>query len=246
MTSGGQIIDDVQMWAAEYGRENKSQSAKAAGIGLAEIHKNLPEIVGTSSELLSRIGINVGESRTTSRRLADSVTREILDVGASSMDNRGRLDVVARSLRDVLVQEAAGYELERRSGVDPIRAFDGDRTTGQGEKAVTTLRRQGVDVDTLLASMTEHDLAQTSRGAYDKVSLVAHPALVKTLNSDERVMTPNQVAMNREITGELAATRTMRTAIDPIRHRRPPAPIRQATFGRRMAAVQMMGSGVAG
>lgn len=242
-TIGDQIIDDVQTWAAEYGRENKSPSAKAAGGALSEMHRNLPEIVGTSSELLSRIGIDVGSSRTTSRRLADSVTREMLDKGEGSMDNQSRLDVVRRSLRDVLVQEAAGHELKRRSGIDPVRELDLDRTTGQGEKAMAALERQGVDVGKLLGSMTEHDLAQTSRGAYDKVSLLAHPALVKTLDTDQRIMTPEQVAMNRSINPEPAPAREMKAVRDPILFRRPPAPVRQATFGRRMAHAMSAGMG---
>lgn len=242
MDTGRDIIDNVQIWASEYGHVAKSNSARNAGEALRELHRDLPEIIGTSSEILSRVGIDAGSSRTTSRRLADATTREIIASSESHLDNQGRLEIVRRSLRGVLIQEAAGNELERRAGKDPVRALDRDVMGVNGDKALATLRRQGVDVDRMFGHMTEHDLAQTARGAYDKVSLLAHPHLVKALETGDRIMSDDQIRINREISPEekVAQPRLIGAspAVNPLRHRLPVAPVRQVNFGRRIAAVQ--------
>lgn len=243
MDDGRQMIDDAQLWALEHGKESRSRAALAAGRALSEYHRDLPEIIGQSSELMSRLGIQAGESRTTSRRLLDSATRELAGGGKEAYEPRERSEILRNTLRDVLIQEAAGHEIERRGGVDPARALDHDMDRGQGEKATATLRRQGVDVDGLFGHMTEHDLAKTSHGAYNKVSLLAHPQLVKALETKDQIMTPRQVEVNEHINGAvdrepLRERAAIKLAIQPVRRLQPPMPMRQPSFGRRMAMVQ--------
>lgn len=250
MEDDRQMIEDAQLWAIEHGRFPRSRHAGIAGSALAEHHKDLPEMIGTSSELLLRLGINVGESRTTTRRLLDSATRELAGGGEQSYDNLERGQIMRRTLRDVLIQEAAGHEIERRGGVDPARAMDRDPDKGQGQLATSTLRRQGVDVDGLFGHMTEHDLAKTSHGAYNKVSLLAHPKLVQALETTEQIMNPNQVAINQHLNGAVDRAKTPETpdyriprvAVEQRRRLQPPVVMRQPSFGRRVAQMQAAGA----
>ena len=250
MEDDRQMIEDAQLWAIEHGKFPRSRAASIAGAALAEHHKDLPEMIGASSELLSRLGINAGESRTTTRRLLDSATRELAGGGAESYTQMERSEIMRRTLRDVLIQEAAGHEITRRGGVDPARTMDRDPDRGQGELATATLRRQGVDVDGLFGHMTEHDLAKTSHGAYNKVSLLAHPKLVKALETSEQIMNPNQVAINQHLNGAVDRADTLegsphpkgRVAIEPRRRLQPPVTLRQPSFGRRIAHMQAMGA----
>jgi len=251
MDSDRQMIDDAQLWALEHGKLLRSHPARVAGTALGEYHKDLPELMGQSSELMSRLGINVGESRTTTRRLLDSATRELVGGGKEEYNAIERSEIMRSTLRDVLIQEAAGHEIARRGGVDPARALDRDPDRGQGDKAVATLRRQGVDIDGLLGHMAEHDLAKTSHGAYNKVSLLAHPKLVKALETTEQIMNPRQIAVNEHINGAVERSASAergemaRLAIQPLRRLQRPMPTRQPSFGRRMAHVQAMQSGAA-
>lgn len=240
MDGDSQMIDDAQLWALESGRTNRSRSALAAGAALGEYHRDLPEIVGQSGELLARLGIEAGASRTTSRRLVDSATRELAGGGKEAYPPMERTEILRRTLRDVLVQEAAGHEIERRGGVDPARALDRDPDRGQGARATETLRRQGVDVDGLFGHMTEHDLAKTSHGAYNKVSLLAHPHLAKAIEVPGQMASAEQESVNRGINEGIerkASTREMplRMAAEPVRRFQPPQPARMPSFGRRMA-----------
>jgi len=241
MESGKQIIEDVRMWANEYHLSSPSTAAKSAAQGLSEMHKDLPEIVGLSADILRKVGIDAAMSRTTSRRLADAVVRETLHAGTDEISNSERLNIVRRSLRNVFIQEAAGNEIERRGGVDPSRRLDRDPDTrGHGALATDTLRRVGVDVSNLFGSMTEHDLAKTSQGAYDKVSLIAHAPLSKALEAEDTIMTKTQAAMNKAI-GAPDREEDMnkpRLAATPLRHLAPPMPRARPSFGRRMAHVQ--------
>lgn len=246
-----QMIDDAQLWALESGRVGRSSAARAAGGALQEFHRDLPELIGSSAQLMSKLGINVGESRTTSRRLLDSATRELAGGGKEEYSQIERSGMMRRTLRDVLIQEAAGHEIGKRGGIDPARALDRDPDRGQGQKARDTLRRQDVDVDALMGHMTEHDLAKTSHGAYNKVSLIAHPQLVKALEAPEQIMTPQQIAINQHINGSIDKAGVQdrspiaRLAIQPVRRLQNPAPARQPSFGRRMAHVHAMGAGAA-
>lgn len=246
-----QMIDDAQLWAVESGKTWPSSAARAASGALKEFHRDLPEVIARSTQMMKYLDIDVGESRTTSRRVLDSATRELAGGGKDSYTDMERSEIMKRTIRDVLVQEAAGHEIERRGGVDPARAMDRDPAQGQGGKAIETLRRQNVDIDGLLGHMTEHDLAKTSHGAYNKVSLLAHPQLVKALETQEQIMTPQQTAINQHINGSIdragvrEAEPVARLAIQPIRRLQPPAPVRQPTFGRRMAHVHAMAAGAA-
>ena len=251
MEDDRQMIEDAQLWAIEHGKFPRSRAASVAGAALKEYHQDLPEMIGSSSELLSRLGINAGESRTTTRRLLDSAVRELEGGGKESYEPMERSEIMRRTLRDVLVQEAAGHEIARRGGVDPARALDRDPDRGQGALAAATLRRQGVDVDGLFGHMTEHDLAKTSHGAYNKVSLLAHPKLVKALEAPEQIMNPEQVAMNNHINGSIdrAEARAQgvtpgRVAVEPRRRFQPAIAVRQPSFGRRVAQMQAMGAGL--
>jgi hypothetical protein len=252
MEDDRQMIEDAQLWAIEHGRFPRSRGASVAGAALAEYHRDLPQTIGASSELLGRLGINTGESRTTTRRLLDSAMRELNGGGKESYDQLERSEIMRKTLRDVLVQEAAGHEIERRGGVDPARQLDRDPDRGQGELATATLRRQGVDVDGLFGHMTEHDLVKTSHGSYNKVSLLAHPKLVQALEASEQIMNPEQIAMNRHINAaveqstakETQALPVGRAAIEPRRRFQPAAPVRQPSFGRRVAHMQAMGAGL--
>lgn len=245
MEQGDQMVEDAQLWALEHGRSPRSRAASIAGAALAEYHKDLPEIVGSSSELLSRLGMDAATSRTTSRRLVDSATRELAGGGQESYGQYDRTEIMRRTLRDVLIQEAAGHEITLRGGIDPARALDNDPDRGQGAKAAETLRRQGVDVDGLFGHMTEHDLATTSHGAYNKVSLLAHPHLTKALEVDGAIMNSEQVAANRHINAGVDAARPG-VGESPVRHHgaiahplrrlQPPVHARQPSFGRRVAA----------
>lgn len=249
MEDGRQMIDDAQLWALEAGKTWRSGAARSAGHALREYHRDLPELIDRSSQLMSNLGINVGESRTTSRRLLDSATRELAGGGKDEYSQMERSEMMRRTLRDVLIQEAAGHEIERRGGVDPARSLDRDPDRGQGVKAIETLRRQQVDVDGLLGHMTEHDLAKTSHGAYNKVSLLAHPRLMKALEAPEQIMSKEQVEMNQHINGAVDRAGPqeigVRLAIQPIRRLQPAAPARQPSFGRRMAHVHAMNAGAA-
>lgn len=245
-----QIIDDAQLWALESGRATRSRAASAAGVALQEYHKDLPEIISSSSRVMAGLGINVGESRTTTRRVLDSVTREIAGSGKDSYTQIEREDIMRKSLRDVLVQEAAGYEITRRGGVDPARAFDRDPDRGQGAKAIETLRALKVDIDGLLGHMTEHDLAKTSHGAYNKVSLIAHQPLMKAIEASDEIMTAEQIAINQHINGSVDRAGVQPRekgnpllASQPVRRFQAHAPNRQPSFGRRMAQVQAMSLG---
>lgn len=246
MESGRQIIEDVRMWANEYHMTTPSGAARSAAGALAELHPDMPEVVGLGSDMLRKMKIDAPMSRTTSRRLADAVVRETLNAGPAKMDNPQRLEVVRRSLINVLIQEAAGREIERRGGVDPARRLDRDPDTrGHGEIAAAVLRRNGIDSAELFSSMTEYDLARTSQGAYDKVSLIAHGPLSKALEAGSTIMTKDQVAMNRAINPEQAAADRVepRMANNPLRHLAPPAPRRMPSFGRRMAHAHAIAGG---
>lgn len=248
MESGKQIIEDVRMWANEYHVSNPSVAAKSAAQGLADIHKDLPEIVGLSSDILRKVGVEASMSRATSRRLADAVVRETIHADKEDLSKTERHEVVRRSLINVFIQEAAGHEIERRGGIDPTRKLDRDPDVrGYGALATTTLRRVGVDVGELFGSMTEHDLAKTSQGAYDKVSLIAHKPLAKALETDSEIMNKTQAQMNRAINPQ-ERERSMsipQLSNHPLRHMAPPMPRARPTFGRRMAHVQAMVSGAA-
>lgn len=246
MESGKQIIEDVRMWANEYHLTNPSSAAKSAAQGLGEIHRDLPEIVALSSDILRKMDIDAPMSRTTSRRLADAVIRETAHAGEKELNNAERYEIVRRSLRNVMIQEAAGHEIERRGGVDTSRRLDRDPDTrGHGTAARAALDRLGVDTGRLFGSMTEHDLAMTSQGAYDKVSLIAHQPLSNALEAGDSIMTKAQAEMNRAINPqrkEDVLNRPM-TAVNPLRHLAPPMPRARPSFGRRMAHVQSMAGG---
>ena len=238
MREGGQIIEDVRMWANEHDATMPSRSATAAAASLSEMHRDMPQIVGLGANLLKQMEIDVGRSQTMSRRLADASVRELLAVGAGRLETQERYEIVRRSLRNVLVQEAAGHEITRRGGIDPVRTLDRDPdNAGHGGKATAALRRIGVDVETLLGSMTEHDLARTSQGAYDKVSTIAHGPLVEAIEAGGRIMTPEQAAMNRQINPDVRTRPAV--AVNPLRHLARHAPVRQPSFGRRMAQAQL-------
>lgn len=252
MSGRHSIIDDAQIWAGNHSKVIKTSEAKAAGKSLQEYHKDLPEIVGMSSELLTRLDINAGESRTTSRRVVDSALRELTGGGKEEYDRTERMEIVRKTLRDVLIQEAAGNEINRRGGMDPARELDRDPDRGQGEAARSALKRQGVDVENLFGHMTEHDLAKTSHGAYNKVSLIAHPGLVKALGVDSEVMNKNQVELNGLINSEIeskekrAGIMAKPPVTEPRRRFQAPAPTRMPSFGKRiMAQQQMRAAGVA-
>lgn len=248
MESGRQIIEDVRMWANEYHMTSPSSAAKSAAAGLAELHPDMPEIVGLGSDMLRKMKIDAPLSRTTSRRLADAVVRETLNAGPERMSNAQRLEVVRRSLINVLVQEAAGREIERRGGLDPARRLDRDPDTrGHGDIAAGVLRKNGIDSAELFGSMTEYDLARTSQGAYNRVSLIAHGPLSKALEAGSTIMTQEQAAMNRAINPEQTAPEAVRPrmANNPLRHLAPPSPRRLPSFGRRMAHAQALAGGAA-
>lgn len=244
------IIDNAQTWAKEANSVFKSNEAKAAGKALQEYHKDLPEIIASSSVLLKNIEIDAGESKTTSRRLIDSAVREIAGGGKEHYDPVEKQEIMRNTLRDVLIQEAAGYEITRRGGIDPSRKIDNDPDRGQGEKAIGTLRRLNVDIDNVLGHMTEHDLAKTSHGAYNKVSLMAYPHLMKALGTPESVMNENQEKLNQSINMQVENVASKPSSIrskfmvEPVRRFQVHAPKRMPSFGRRMQHVQAMHSGV--
>lgn len=249
MEEGRQMIQDAQLWALESGEAMHSRAARAAGRALQEYHRDLPELIGSSAQILGKLGIDVGESRTTSRRLLDSATREIIGGGKDSYAPMERSEMMRRTLRDVLIQEAAGHEIERRGGVDPARALDRDPDRGQGRKAIETLRRQNVDIDNMFGHMTEHDLAKTSHGAYNKVSLLAHPHLAKALEAPEEIMSNKQVEVNQGLNHSIDRPRGHQTsggsriALQPVRRLQRPV-VRQMSFGRKMAQVNAMQAGI--
>lgn len=246
MSGRHSIIDDAQIWAGNHLKVIKASEVKAAGKSLQEYHKDLPEVIGMSSELLTRLDINAGKSRTTSRRLVDSALRELTGGGKEEYDRPDRMEIVRKTLRDVLVQEAAGDEINRRGGVDPARDLDRDPDQGQGKAARSALKRQGVDVDNLFGHMTEHDLAKTSHGAYNKVSLIAHPALVKALGVGSEVMDKSQIELNGLVNSEIEAKENRvglmvkPTVLEPRRRFQSPMPSRLPSFGRRVMAEQQM------
>lgn len=242
MDQSGRIIENVAMWAGSRDSSRRTPEMKAAGVGLAQIHRDLPEIIGASSEMLARVDIDVSVSRTTSRRLADAATREIIEAGGGNFEAHERTEIVRRALRHVLVQEAAGRELERRSGLDPLRAADRDPHGTHGDRASATLRRQGVDVDALMGGMTEHDLRKTSAGAYEQVSLLARPALVKAVDGIDKAVNATRSGIDRT-TGPRSPERPV-PAVRAMRHALAPATMRQASFGRRMVQTQMTGAGM--
>jgi hypothetical protein len=152
--------------AASDGSPGRAKDAEAS---LRQVHRDLPEMVRFSSEMLGHSGIDVGASRATSHRLTEALMRELAVAPQGALVESDKKNIERSALRSVLVQEGAAHEFEQRTGrPDAFREFMGDRAQVNGLKAMETLERQKVDTVALYGQASDVELTQMSVGAFDR------------------------------------------------------------------------------
>lgn len=242
------LIDNVQTYSREAREFSKSPEARDAERGLRATHQALPSLVERSSGFLEQVGIKVGESRTTSRRLADASISELIRVGGGHVDNPTHTEITKHVLRNVLVQEAAGHELESRIGRDVVRDFGRDGASNHGDLAMKALEKSKVDVTRIFGTLENADLRMAASGSYDRLSPNGRTLIGEALGRDNAdALTHKQIEYNRTISPVEPEGRQHGALpiMVPARrmHRAAPAPVRQPTFGRRVAAAHAMAAG---
>lgn len=173
---------DVQAMAVVHGA-GLPGAARNAEASLSGLHKDMPELVSSSIDLLSQSGIDVGASKATSHRLTDALMREVAVRPEGRLDNIDRMNVTRDALRSVLVQEAAAHEYEARTGrMDSYRQWMGDRSTSNGVKAMERLEKQGVDTVALYGQASDQELTQMSVGAFNRATPAQQERIARALD----------------------------------------------------------------
>lgn len=242
------LIDNVQTYAREAREFSKSPEARDAERGLRATHQALPSLVDRSAGFLEQVGIKAGESRTTSRRLADASVSELVRIGGGRVDNVTHTEMTKHILRNVLVQEAAGHELAGRINRDAVRDFSRDEPSPHGEMAMKALEKSKVDVTRVFGTLEDADLRMAASGSYDRLSPQGRGLISEALGRDNAdALTHKQIEYNRTLSPVEPEVRqhSALPIMVPARrlHRAAPAPVRQPTFGRRVAAHAMAAAG---
>ena len=217
-------------------------SARNAEAKLASLHRDLPEMVKFSVDYLGKSGIDVGASKVTAHRLTEALMRQAAIRPQQRLSVSEKYDASDAAMRSVLVQEAAAYEYEARTGQkDTFREFMGDRTTSNGANAMERLEKQKVDTVALYGQASDMELTQMSVGAFDRTGRAQQERTAKVL--DMPMMpekTPSSDKPEVERTGNVIPIRGPITR-HPHGDARRPSP----SFGRRMSpALAMAGQGI--
>lgn len=223
-------------------------AARKAEASLAALHRDIPEMAKFTIDMLGQSGIDVGASKATSHRLTDALMRETAVRPQGRLTDAEKLDVSKSVLRTVLIQEAAGYEYESRTGnMDTYRQYMGDRTTSNGQKAMERLEKQNVDTVALYGQASDQELTMMSVGAFNRTGQAQQERTAKALG----VPMPDMQWKSAEAPSIAAPAQSAEIRrIQPVRGsitRHPHGDVRRPspTFGRRMSpALAVAGQGI--
>lgn len=222
---------DVQAVAVVHAA-GMSGAARNAEASLAGVHRDLPDMVNFSVKYLGESGIDVGASKATSHRLTEALMRETAVLPEGRLSDAEKYSVSNAAMRSVLVQEAAAYELEARTGrPDPMRVFKGDRENDNGIRAMDRLEAQKVSTVALYGQATDAELSQMSVGAFNRTGRAQQERTAKVLDIPLMPAAPD-LSIEREVPTRRGPLPTRGSV---TRHPRGDIRRQQPVFGRRMS-----------
>ncbi|MFZ3481722.1 hypothetical protein [Sphingomonas sp. 3-13AW] len=158
-------------------------AARKAEAKLARLHRDLPELANFTVDILAKSGIDVGASKASSHRLTEALMRETAVRQQGRLATFEKYDISRSAVNSVLVQEAAAYEYEARTGkMDTYRQWMGDRVTSNGIRAMSRLEARKVDLVGLYGQATDMELTQMSVGAFHRTGKAQQERLAKVLD----------------------------------------------------------------
>ena len=217
-----------------------SAQGRIARAALANMHPQLPVMVATLSKTYRTLGAAPDKQPVEALKIADIAYREIAASGTQEMSTLDLGQAIQRSNTALMIREAAGHELELRGrpNADDFLGLKAQLqgTETPGKTAHEYLANRRLDVTAMFGRMSDQELGAIHAGAYDRVRPENRDALANSLGTSMQNVESSELARVNQ-----AVTQTLDKPVmhHPQRqHAFTKAPVRQPTFGRRMAAVQ--------